>query len=197
MVGPNDRYQYDDVVLPEAEEQILRGIDPSLPTLFLDVDGVVNALARTRPHPWGVTDVVMASPSFTERAWPIYTSDKIGPALLGLGVNIVWLTTWKYDANTAISPLVGLPTDLPVGDKPRRFSDFQGWKTEVVIEHLGIYNHPVIWVDDEAIPMNFEQWAAEDFPHTEVLTVRTNPFTGLLPDEVEQIQEWLDLWVRS
>ena len=195
MVGPNDRYMHPDAGVADPTQ--LRSIDPDLPTLFLDVDGVLNAIDRKNPdHAWGDGRITHAQPSFANRTWPIYTSTKIGPALLALGVNIVWLTTWKYEANLAISPLVGLPQDLPVGDGAHHWGDFQAWKTDVVVDHLDRYDHPVIWIDDEAIPYGFEHRSFHTNTQT-VLTVRTNPYQGLLPTEVEQVSEWLELWVRG
>lgn len=190
MVGPNDRYNYEGD--PEGERAILRSIDPELPTLFLDVDGVVNALARNSPHVWDDASISYASPAFTgDREWPIYTSPHIGPALMRLGVNVVWLTTWKYDANPQISPLVDLPTDLPVGDAPRRLSNFQGWKTEVVMEHLETTTQATVWIDDEAIPPGFDEWGRKEFLDKRILTVIPDPHVGITPREVELIDYWL------
>lgn len=197
MVGPNDdRYIHPEVVDPEAEKQILREIDPDLPTLFLDVDGVLNSMNQNlAAHPWDQAYLTLARPSFSDRSWPIRTSVMLGPALMSLGVNIVWLTTWKYDANTAISPLVGLPEDLPVGDwtGPVKFSEgLQDWKFKVVDQHLAHHNHPVIWVDDEAIPHWMENHLDETGTRERTLLVRTNHITGLTPGEIDDIRNWLE-----
>ena len=69
--------------------------------------------------------------------------------------DLVWATTWNGEANQFISPLVGLPTDLPhIPFEPRP----KGWmrsngsfKTPIIARWLD-ENHPGrawAWVDDE------------------------------------------------
>lgn len=195
MVGPSDRYIHEGS--RSAEERVLREVDPTRPVILLDVDGVVNALGREEDHAWPDAEINTAFPVFAggDRGWPIYTSKRLGEALLALDVNIVWLTTWKYDANVAISPLVGLPDDLHVGDYERRkFSEgFQDWKMNFVYGFLGDFSGPVVWIDDEAVPGYFKEELDSD-PElaSRILIVEPDSYSGLAPYHVEFIADWLE-----
>lgn len=196
MVGPNDRFISEATADPSG--RVLREIDPDRPILFLDVDGVVNALNREGTHAWDgavITNAKNSIPGFDDRVWPIYASALLGEALLDLDVNIVWLTTWKYEANSSISPLCGLPEDLYVGDwtGTRRMSEgFQDWKTKVVLQFMEDYGGPFIWIDDEAIPGWFPEHLTDSGHEGNVLLVQTNSWAGLVPAEIAWIKSWLE-----
>lgn len=191
MVGPADRHIHEG---DASTAQPLRPIDPTKPVVLLDVDGVVNALNRKNDHAWPDAKITLARPDFSFREWPIYTSPRLGEALLALDVNIVWLTTWKYDANTAISPLVGLPTDLHVGDYDRRkFSEgFQDWKMNFVYEFIPTFDGPIVWIDDEAVPYYFfEELDSDPDLASRFMIVEPNSYLGLTPDNIDAIDHWL------
>lgn len=63
--------------------------------------------------------------------------------------DLVWATTWGADANRLISPILGLPSDLPVIGLPQPSVLMSGrsWKAERIVEWVG--NRPFAWFDDE------------------------------------------------
>ena len=78
------------------------------PLVLLDVDGVINDLRRGIARPWK-TDYYDAL-GYTISV-PEYMPDLL--QRVHRNADIVWCTTWEERANDYISPLVGLPDDLP------------------------------------------------------------------------------------
>ncbi|MEU3399387.1 hypothetical protein [Streptomyces filamentosus] len=73
-----------------------------------------------------------------------------GPALLDLGLDLVWGTTWEADAKDFIAPVLGLP-DLPYVDFGFDLLNDRGdglhWKTKPLMAYAG--DRPFCWIDDE------------------------------------------------
>ncbi|MEU6475851.1 HAD domain-containing protein [Streptomyces sp. NPDC047017] len=122
------------------------------PLLFLDVDGPLNPwAAKPERRPEGYTTIrATPTPGRTLRVWLNPTH---GPALLRLGYDLCWATTWMAEANRWIAPVVGLP-ELPYVDfgtnlfAPR--PDDVHWKTEAIVAYAA--GRPFAWVDDEQTP---------------------------------------------
>ncbi|NUP36530.1 MAG: hypothetical protein HOY76_05775, partial [Streptomyces sp.] len=74
----------------------------SRPLLFLDVDGPLNPWgAQPYGIPEGYTQILVAlQPG---RALPVWLSPAHGPALLALGYDLCWATTWMDAANRWIA----------------------------------------------------------------------------------------------
>lgn len=98
----------------------------SRPLLFLDVDGPLNPYAaepETCPEGYTTVRVPQESGTAGERGRPrthtrpprVWLDPSHGPALLVLGYEICWATTWMDDANRWIGPVLGLP-ELPYVD---------------------------------------------------------------------------------
>ncbi|WP_199829480.1 hypothetical protein [Streptomyces sp. MMG1121] len=125
----------------------------SRPLLFLDVDGPLNPYAaQAERRPEGYTTIRV--PIGYRRPLRVWLNPEHGPALLGLGYELVWATSWMEEANVWIAPVVGLPADLP-------YVDFGGglfaerpdgvhWKTEAIVAYAG--GRAFAWVDDEQSP---------------------------------------------
>ncbi|MER5887743.1 hypothetical protein ABT160_28335 [Streptomyces sp. NPDC001941] len=131
------------------------------PLCFLDVDGPLNPwLAKPERRPAGYTTHRMLPPSWIAqhpgkpRAYVkplrVWLRPDHGPALLGLGMDLVWATTWMGEARTFIAPVLGLP-DLPYvdfGDTAQTPpGDGLHWKTRPLLAYAG--ERPFCWVDDE------------------------------------------------
>ena len=173
--------------------------------LFLDVDGVLNALDRTR-QTWPDQTISYAYSQGSK--WPIHASKQCGAALSALetdfGVEIVWLTTWMYDANAQIGPIVGFRGGLAVeggAQKTNAGSDgmtygYRNWKWEFIQNYTTYSEDPFIWVDDEAIP-NYdnshtaEKWFEEADASDRVHLVRTDARVGLTPANIEGIRDFV------
>jgi hypothetical protein len=129
------------------------------PLLFLDVDGPLNPYAAQRERrpdgyttlrvPWA--DVTDGEPgALRRRTLRVWLRPDHGEALLGLGYELCWATTWMGGANRWIAPVLGLPA-LPFVDFGealfRERPDGVHWKTGPLVDHAD--GRPFAWVDDE------------------------------------------------
>ncbi|MEV1329290.1 HAD domain-containing protein [Micromonospora costi] len=157
------------------------------PLVFLDVDGPLITFA--------------ARPTSPERPAPLDSPegggnpllDRLRPEdgrmLLGLGCQLVWATTWMADANTVISPRLGLPR-LPVVDWPD--SDDEPprglhWKTRFLAQWAA--GRPFVWLDDEITDAD-RAWIAAHHPERALLH-RVDPYAGLTAADFSLIHRWL------
>ncbi|MHA5050009.1 hypothetical protein [Streptomyces sp. SD15] len=132
----------------------------SRPLLFLDVDGPLNPYAaQPERRPEGYTTIrVAVDPGRPLRVW---LHPDHGRALLELGYDLCWASTWMDAANVHIAPVIGLP-ELPYvdftgalfADRP----DGVHWKTERIVAYAR--NRPFAWVDDELSPADYAYVAA-------------------------------------
>jgi hypothetical protein len=114
-----------------------------------------------------------------------------GPALLTLGCDLVWATTWMAEANQEIAPRIGLP-QLPVVDWPEDDEDQPAdarvhGKTPVLVAWAA--GRPFAWVDDELRDAD-RAWVALHHPGRALLH-RVDPRTGLTDDDFTAISRWL------
>ncbi|MER6982558.1 hypothetical protein [Streptomyces carpinensis] len=121
----------------------------SRPLLFLDVDGPLNPwAARPERRPEGYTTIRVAL--HPGRALRVWLNPSHGPALLRLGYDLCWATTWMDAANRWIAPVLGLP-ELPYVDFGTGLfairPDGVHWKTEAIVAYAA--GRPFAWVDDE------------------------------------------------
>ncbi|MFI1163628.1 hypothetical protein ACH4UM_08435 [Streptomyces sp. NPDC020801] len=132
----------------------------SRPLLFLDVDGPLNPWAAQPEQPEGYTTITVAL--HPGRALRVRLNPSHGPALLALGYELCWATTWMDSANRWIGPVVGLP-ELPYVDFGTGLfavrPDAVHWKTEAIVAYAA--GRPFAWVDDEQSPADTAYVAAE------------------------------------
>ncbi|MET7439076.1 hypothetical protein ACWERY_12160 [Streptomyces sp. NPDC004082] len=157
----------------------------SRPLLFLDVDGPLNPYAAgPRRPPEGYTTILVAlRPGRPLRVW---LHPGHGRALLGLGFDLCWATTWMDAANRWIAPVVGLP-ELPYVDFGDTLlterPDGVHRKTEAILTYAG--RRPFAWVDDEQSPADTAYVAARH-PGPALLH-HVNPRTGLREGDFETL----------
>lgn len=117
--------------------------------------------------------------------------------------SLVWATTWGTEANQLLSPLLGLPTDLPVIEWPEhalerhpRVGRNGSWKTPYVAAWLDAHapGLPWVWVDDEVNRFD-RAWIAQHYatgaapPH---LLHRVEADRGLVEDDFARLAAFAD-----
>lgn len=176
------------------------------PLLAVDVDGVLNALPRKgdKLQPgWQRGSASAHAPGWSEpHTFPMRYDPRAGAKLMALAeetsAELVWLTSWEQDANTAISPLVGLPTDLPVvdlapGRMGMKFSEHRS-PGQVKALSLKVYqpDRPVLWLDDDVTARDVLTAArAPGGKRRQVALVYVNPRHGLQDKHLAQARKWL------
>lgn len=131
------------------------------PVIFLDVDGVINSLQHLYGRScWQAPDDPTVQEHYVN-PYNLYVPDYMPGLLVALHAvtDIYWLTTWREEANEKISPLVGLPNDLPVlidtDDVALALPnlldgsvDVPSWKAEVAEQTARGLERPVYWIED-------------------------------------------------
>ncbi len=153
------------------------------PILALDVDGPINAIGTHEPH-----EVYECFAGDV----PVTIPRKIPELLRQLHqrFQIVWYTSWERTANQHLSPLLGLPTNLPVIEldrygkaklgESRKFLGLLGWLKD---------DMAVAVVDDE-IGRDMMEWAKERAAPTALVEV--DPRTGIQEHQVAELIRFAD-----
>jgi HAD domain in Swiss Army Knife RNA repair proteins len=147
--------------------------------LFLDVDGTLLPFATA------------AGPPATANGNPLL--DGLNPAygrwLLALGCDLVWATGWMDEANTEISPRIGLPA-MPVVDFPDFSDDWRTglhWKTRYLVAWAA--GRPFIWLDDELTDID-RAWVNVHHPAPALLH-QVSARAGLTETDMAALKCWL------
>lgn len=181
------------------------------PVLYLDVDGVVNFIKHPRkgsPYEWDdIERAQVASPiEGDDRTFKITYSKTLSLKLLELEAycDIEWLTTWGHEANTHISPLIGLPQDLKVtgtvddyraerdtGQSGLVIVNSYNWKLETIKKDQNENPRPFIWADDNAIDYPAREWLAnlDEVPWCTIIP--THIEGGLNPTHIMYMREFI------
>ncbi len=171
----------------------------------IDFDGVVNALPRTpadlshfrrweRRHVGG---------------FPLTVAGEVVDWVTSLdsrGAEFHWATTWTPNRHL-LEDAFGLPAAAPVAADPdRRMGDDElhvgrhtrdlavNWKATQILELLEDQRRPLLWLDDAAITDAavdaLEQ--AADRLGISVLTIESEPFSGLRPEEMALADDFVE-----
>ena len=162
------------------------------PFLLLDVDGPLN--------PWRMSPAVAHDNGYTShqitvtgQTYPVLLNPAHGAALLALTdvVDLMWATTWEDAANELISPVLGLPQNLPVIHWPtsaRDLSSYRGsWKTRHVLALVG--SRPIAWFDDE-VNRHDRAYVAATATAGPALLRRIEPHQGLVATDFAAVRAW-------
>jgi hypothetical protein len=153
------------------------GVKPCKPLLALDVDG-----------PIVLQGSVYDEPVF--EAWageiPVTISTQVAERLdrLAQHFTLVWSSSWHKSANRWISPLVGLPSDLPWIDFGRYRPARPGESRKLPGLIAWLKDRPAAIVDDE-IGLDMRAWAGVREAAT--LLVEVDPRRGLTQTQVEEL----------
>ncbi|MET9411401.1 HAD domain-containing protein [Streptomyces sp. NPDC002935] len=160
------------------------------PLLFLDVDG---PLIPFGPSPGREQLPYSGADSSPDQGNPLLgrLDESVGPRLMALGCELVWASTWMYEANESVGPRLGLPW-LPVVEWPETSSADDGprglhWKTRTLVEWAD--RRPFIWVDDEISAMD-RLWVAAQHEGPSLLH-RVDPAVGLDEQDFSVLADWL------
>ena len=118
--------------------------------VFLDVDGVINSLN----HLYKNGDFNMSTPAKPYQAgkYQIWVPSYMGALIRAIhkSTNLYWLTTWREKANKYISPILGLPSDIPVITDGLNTRNVR-WKAAAcrpIAEQLTNQGKIVYWIED-------------------------------------------------
>lgn len=182
------------------------------PILFLDVDGPLNPYAA-KPHrrPEGYTthrlnpltdDGVTRWTAHHKHPLRVWLNPSHGPALMSLGFDLVWATTWENEANELIGPHIGLP-DLPYVKFDRRPDPLPGMLDRTVLDTShgleGTYfktaqlvrwadGRPFVWVDDEVTNVDTVWISQKTFMKSVVYPV--DPRRGLVDEDFSALRKF-------
>lgn len=156
--------------------------------ILLDVDGCVNALDPDNdPAGWVFEAAFRSSPE--SGGWRLNMSKEMGRALLELGTEIVWLTTWEEHANTDIGKHFGWAEKrtLTHHGKSKIF-----WKIEHIKDELAHPGDKVVWIDDDSKEFLQHFGSIEDAdPHNRMLVICPFPTTGITKEHLDTIKKFL------
>lgn len=151
--------------------------------IFLDIDGVLNALGRRQviDHVWPDnfdTHVTNSSGTFQ-----LTLSKQLAKRLTDLPATILWTTTWESEA-FLVGDRVGIHADwLELGP---------GWKLAAVADQLRKTPVPYVWLDDtDADPWN-ESLIRGEFPELPALIIPPKATYGVTPGEMEEVERFVN-----
>jgi len=170
------------------------------PVLFLDVDGVLNAISSKPDRQvwpdWQQADVTNRIGTFPI-AWSPSVTRRIASWIERRLVTVVWLTTWLDDASGALRETIGLPACAVLGshlaDDPGLPSGSVGlgwWKADLVEEYLAANpGAPFVWLEDDLQVMRPLQ-ARLNAEH-DCLLIAPPSHIGLTPKHLQRVEDWM------
>lgn len=168
----------------------------SPPTIVaVDIDGVVNALPRS--------DADLASFERWQRrtvlGYPLTVAGEVVDWLTSLderGGEFHWASTWTPNRHL-LEEAFGLPGEAPVAADPDAeippAEPGVSWKGAQIAHLVAQERRPLVWMDDDAIT-DATVTVLEDLAgrlELPMLIVTTGLSTGLLPPQMEQVDDFL------
>lgn len=182
------------------------------PVLAMDVDGCINRLYLSDEEVVSSGLRVHEATAQDGHSYRLHIDPRLGSWLAELSevYELLWCTTWGSAANTSISPLLGLPTDLRVIWLPSEWIDvpFSLCRKTAFVRRWGAENHVqrLAWFDDEVTDADAEALTRDSSgvtpahgwerafvdtpPLSEALTIQCDPQTGLTHKQVTTLTEW-------
>lgn len=166
--------------------------------IYLDVDGVLNAVSVRDPESWGWggSNVVRAN-GFSIRYSPVAV-ERLNALAARPDVHMRWLTTWLNDAPQLLAPMIGLEGQgWPVlgqdeHDDAMRSGVGPWWKFSAVRRHFETTGHRAVWIDDD---LGYDEqargWAAPYVDDGSLLLVQPLTHVALTKAEFDGIEAWI------
>lgn len=164
--------------------------------IYLDVDGVLNAVSPSTPRSWGWGE----SECVTVNGFPIRYSPLLVERLNALAaredVTVWWLTTWERDAATLLAPAIGLNGSAweVLGTDEHYSKELADgwWKWHAVVDHFLSSGTRAVWIDDDlGFDRKAQEWAAMHVADGTLLTVSPATHRGLTVAEFDAIESWI------
>lgn len=134
-------------------------------TIYLDVDGVINAIGRHHPEAkhTGFSEYRSVMVNGFQIAYAPALIDALNALAFRADVTIQWLTTWEFDAANVLSPQIGLfgeAWSVLTGDQ-HRWGGSDWWKLAAIRDDVeSTAPDTVIWIDDDlSIERDALNWA--------------------------------------
>ncbi|AYR01579.1 hypothetical protein PP639_gp079 [Arthrobacter phage Seahorse] len=164
-------------------------------TIYLDVDGVLNAVSKRTPslkisgwENWRTKRV---------NGWPILFSPDMVAALNELAerpdVTFKWLTTWTDDAAKVLSPAIGIDGQNWAalhGDQHAWGGKRGWWKLDAIRDDAQPADgQRYVWIDDD---ISAERQAIEWVQgRPDVIAISPSTVQGLTRDDLEQVKAFI------
>src|SRR5690348_1430944 len=174
---------------------------PAKPVWLLDVDGVINALARgpvdgSWPAQCWLQRVVTADiPDAGRMELPIFAAqpvlDFVTRAVASGSVDVVWHSTWRAAAVTDLAPTLNLPA-IPISIAPE-WTERPGrlwWKLPAA-QRVVESGRPLVWTDDDIAALPEQVADLDSRPDT--LLISPDPSIGLSAAHLDAIAEFVGL----
>jgi hypothetical protein len=154
--------------------------------LFLDVDGVLNAVNPTGQWP----DLKRARVNRFPICWSPTVVEFFNE--LSTRVEILWLTTWEERAQELLAPVLGLRAFQLAAEDTDPLS-IHWWKHTVVQQWWENDPRPFIWVDDElADADSVPEWLGQ-LPEGQALAISPDFNDGLHQAHLDEIHQFVAL----
>ena len=158
--------------------------------LYLDVDGVINAGSEKKlSNFWSPGTIRKGVAGADGFAYDIIWSQQMVDELFGLGLDLIWTTTWRQHAGLSISPLIGYGHEAPYFTNSFNVSEYEpsiSWKVQEVISHQKENPSKFVWIDDEIDYVHRN--AVKNFGG---LIISPLPEVGIVPEHLELIKDYL------
>lgn len=180
--------------------------DPVPPVWLLDIDGVVNVLARgvpsdTWPRDAWVQRVVRADvPDRGPMTLPVLAARPVLEFITRIhesgAAEIRWHSTWRTAAVTTLAPALGLPS-IPISIAPEWAASAAMWWKIPAARRVAEAGRRLVWTDDQLTAYRADVLSEPELTAldrwTGSLLLTTDPQVGLTPDDLRRIEEFLQL----
>jgi hypothetical protein len=173
---------------------------PSIPVWLLDIDGVLNALARGPvrdswpPDSWTQHVIRAEIPNMGLMVLPILVAepvlDFVRKAVDSDGVEVRWHSTWRTAAMTDLAPMLDLP-HIPISVAPEWTQRPAGWWKLPAAQRVVASGRRLVWTDDDIARYPGELGDLET--REDALLISPDPETGLSPADLDRISRFLGL----
>lgn len=172
---------------------------PDPPVWLLDIDGVVNALARGQifdsfpQDDWAQHVVEADIPNMGTMVLPILVArpvlDFVAEVQQSGRAEVRWHSTWRTAAMTDLGPTLGLPP-IPISIAPEWTERPPGWWKLPAARRVRKSGRRLIWTDDDLA--SYQEETADLAADPDALLISPDPQLGLTQRDLDQITEFLN-----